>query len=63
MFSKGMACLLLDNVPVVDLCTFDREPIGLVESKLETKLDVALWEDLKIDMEVSNLCLTESDAI
>lgn len=24
---------------------------GLVESKLETKLDVALWEELRIDME------------
>lgn len=31
---------------------------GLVESKMEAKLDVALWEDLKIDMEVSNLCFT-----
>lgn len=31
----------------------------LVESKLETKLDVALWEDLKIDMEASISTLRE----
>lgn len=30
---------------------------------MEAKLDVALWEDLRIDMEVSKPCFTESDVI
>ena len=27
-----------------------------MESKLDTKLDVALWEDLRIDMEAPRVC-------